>query len=128
MKKSARVLADERALEAKALDLESRSKVTLENLFASLEAAQSKVLKIVVKADTQGSVEAIVEALKKIESGKVTLEIIHSAVGAITENDVALASASRGVILGFHTRVTAPPPKKPSIRTCRSSFSRSFTN
>ena len=55
---------------------------------------QSKVLKVVVKADTQGSVEAIVEALKKIESEKVSLEIIHSAVGTITESDVALASAS----------------------------------
>ena len=63
------------------------------------------MLKLVVKADTQGSVEAIVEALKKIESDKVSLEIIHSAVGTITESDVALASASEAVILGFHTRV-----------------------
>jgi len=60
---------------------------------------------VVVKADAQGSVEAIVEALKKIESDKVYLEVIHSAVGTITESDVALASASTAVILGFHTRV-----------------------
>ena len=73
--------------------------------FATLDSQQSKVLKVVVKADTQGSVEAIVEALKKIESDKVSLEIIHSAVGTITESDVALASASNAVILGFHTRV-----------------------
>lgn len=66
---------------------------------------QGKTLKVVVKADAQGSVEAIVEALKKIESDKVSLEIIHSAVGTITESDVALASASHAVILGFHTRV-----------------------
>ena len=59
---------------------------------------------MVVKADTQGSVEAIVEALKKIESEKVSLEVLHSDVGTITENDVALASASKAVILGFHTR------------------------
>ncbi|HEX3799840.1 MAG TPA: translation initiation factor IF-2, partial [Verrucomicrobiae bacterium] len=104
--KAARDLAEQRMLEAKAEGLEAmRGKVTLENLFATLQSQQGKTLKIVVKADTQGSVEAIVEALKKIESDKVTLEIIHSAVGTITESDVALASASSAVILGFHTRV-----------------------
>jgi translation initiation factor IF-2 len=104
--KAARELAEQRAMEAKALGQEApRAKVTLENLFAQLDATTSKVLKVVVKADTQGSVEAIVDALKKIESDKVSLEIIHSAVGTITESDVALASASRAIILGFHTRV-----------------------
>jgi translation initiation factor IF-2 len=104
--KAARDLAEQRAMEAKALGQEaSRSKVTLENLFAQLASSTSKVLKVVVKADAQGSVEAIVEALKKIESDKVSLEVIHSAVGTITESDVALASASTAVILGFHTRV-----------------------
>jgi len=104
--KAARDLAEQRTMEAKAQGLEAaRGKVTLENLFATLQEQQSKALKVVVKADTQGSVEAIVEALKKIESDKVTLEIIHSAVGTITESDVALASASSAVILGFHTRV-----------------------
>jgi translation initiation factor IF-2 len=110
--KAARALAEERAEVAKKDDLENRSKVTLENLFASLEAAQSKVLRIVVKADTQGSVEAIVEALKKIDSDKVSLEILHSDVGTITENDVALASASKAVILGFHTRVDSTAAEK----------------
>jgi translation initiation factor IF-2 len=104
--KAARELAEQRAMEAKALGQEApRAKVTLESLFAQLDASTFKFLKIVVKADTQGSVEAIVEALKKIESDKVSLEIIHSAVGTITESDVALASASRAIILGFHTRV-----------------------
>ena len=110
--KAARALAEERAQEAKSQDLENRSKVTLENLFASLEAAASKVLRVVVKADTQGSVEAIVEALKKIESDKVTLEVLHSDVGTITENDVALASASKAVILGFHTRLDSTASEK----------------
>ena len=110
--KSARALAEERAFAAKNEDMESRSKVTLENLFASLEAVQNKVLRVVVKADTQGSVEAIVEALKKIESDKVSLEVLHSAVGAVTENDVAMASASQGVILGFHTRVDSTAAEK----------------
>ncbi|MDR3456395.1 MAG: translation initiation factor IF-2 [Verrucomicrobiae bacterium] len=110
--KAARALAEERAMEAKSHDLENRSKVTLENLFASLEAAQGKVLRVVVKADTQGSVEAIVEALNKIESDKVTLEVLHSDVGTITENDVALASASKCVILGFHTRLDSTAAEK----------------
>jgi translation initiation factor IF-2 len=104
--KAARDLAEQRAQEAKALGQEStRTKVTLENLFDQLASTSSKVLKVVVKADTQGSVEAIVDALKKIESEKVSLEVIHSAVGTITESDVALASASHAVILGFHTRI-----------------------
>ena len=110
--KAARVLAEQRAMTAKSEELENRSKVTLENLFASLEAAASKVLRVVVKADTQGSVEAIVEALKKIESDKVTLEVLHSAVGTVTENDVALASASKAVILGFHTRLDSTAAEK----------------
>jgi translation initiation factor IF-2 len=109
--RAARELAGQREFEAKIEGQEER-KVTLENLFATLEAAQSKALKVIVKADTQGSVEAIVDALNKIESDKVSLEIIHSDVGAITENDVALASASRGVILGFHTRVDSTAAEK----------------
>jgi translation initiation factor IF-2 len=104
--KAARELAEQRGFEAKALGQEQpRAKVTLESLFAQLETNVAKSLRLVVKADTQGSVEAIVDALKKIESNKVSLEVIHSAVGTITESDVALASASRAVILGFHTRV-----------------------
>ena len=109
--KAARELAEQRRLEAKAAGQEDK-KVTLENLFATLAAEQSKVLKVVVKADTQGSVEAIVDALKKIESDKVSLEILHSDVGTITENDVALASASNAVILGFHTRVDSTAAEK----------------
>src|SRR4029079_16504058 len=77
----------------------------LENLFDTLASESIKVLRLVVKADTQGSVEAIVDALKKIESNKVSLEVIHSAVGTITESDVLLSSASEAIILGFHTRL-----------------------
>ncbi|MFO1487205.1 MAG: translation initiation factor IF-2 [Verrucomicrobiota bacterium] len=104
--KAARDLTEQREHEARIQGQEAaRSKVTLENLFATLQGQQGKVLKVVVKADTQGSVEAIVDALKKIEADKVALEIIHSAVGTITESDVSLASASDAIILGFHTRV-----------------------
>jgi len=105
--KAARELAERRALEARTAGQAARPKVTLENLFATLEAANEKTLKLVIKADTQGSVEAIVDALNKIESEKVKLEILHSAVGTITENDVALAAASNAVVLGFHTRIDA---------------------
>jgi len=111
--KAARDLAEQRSMEARALGQEAnRSKVTLENLFAQLASTTSKALRIVVKADTQGSVEAIVEALKKIDSDKVSLEILHSDVGTITENDVALASASKAVILGFHTRLDSTAAEK----------------
>jgi translation initiation factor IF-2 len=103
--KTGRTLAQERAEEARRLHTEARGKVTLENLFATLDATNQKSLKLVVKADTQGSVEAIVEALKKLESDKVSVEVIHSAVGTITESDVVLASASNAIVLGFHTRI-----------------------
>src|ERR1700722_7333565 len=109
--KDARDEASQREFEAKVQGQEEK-KVTLENLFATLAANQDKVLKVVVKADTQGSVEAIVEALKKIEAEKVSLEIIHSDVGTITENDVALAPASSAVILGFHTRLDSTAAEK----------------
>jgi len=109
--KAARDKAEERFLKERAAGHESK-KVTLENLFATLAANQSKALKVVVKADTQGSVEAIVEALKKIEADKVSLEVMHSDVGTISENDVALASASGAIILGFHTRVDSTAAEK----------------
>ena len=103
--KAARELAEQRTQEARAEANQERKAVTLENIFETLDASQAKALRVVVKADTQGSVEAIVEALKKIEATEVSLEIIHSAVGTITESDVLLASASGGIILGFHTRI-----------------------
>ncbi len=108
----ARDLATERAQAGRTENLEAKSKVTLENLFATLDSQAGKSLKVVVKADTQGSVEAIVEALKKIETNKVALEVIHSDVGTISESDVALASASRGIILGFHTRLDSTAAEK----------------
>jgi translation initiation factor IF-2 len=104
--KAARELAERREQEAKVREQEERKpKVTLENLFSTLAEQQNKVLKVVVKADTQGSVEAIEAELGKIPSDKVVLEVVHGAVGTITESDVLLAAASRGIILGFHTRI-----------------------
>jgi translation initiation factor IF-2 len=104
--KAARDEAERRAEQAKKEGLESAGpKVSLETLFDKLDEASAKVLKIVVKADTQGSVEAIVDSLNKIEAEKVSLEVIRDAVGTITESDVLLASASKAVVLGFHTRI-----------------------
>ncbi|NDB76682.1 MAG: translation initiation factor IF-2, partial [Verrucomicrobia bacterium] len=111
--RAARDIAEERALADKAAAAEERQpRVTLENLFAKIAENQQLTLKVVVKADTQGSVEAIVEALKKIETNKVMLEIVHHAVGTITESDVDLAGASKCVILGFHTRIDSGTNEK----------------
>jgi translation initiation factor IF-2 len=104
--KAAREEAERRAQQARKEGQEAAGpKVSLENLFQRLDEQTAKVLKIVVKADTQGSVEAIADALNKIESDKVSLEILRDAVGTITESDILLASASKAVVLGFHTRV-----------------------
>jgi translation initiation factor IF-2 len=103
--KAAREVCAARVLAARTHDKERRPKVTIENLFSTLDAETAKVLRLVIKADAQGSVEAIVDALRKIESPKVSLELIHSAVGTVTESDVLLASASKAVVLGFHTRI-----------------------
>lgn len=105
--KQAKKLAEERALQTREESAEKRSAVTLENLFDSLSSTSAKLLRVVVKADTQGSVEAIVESLKQIESKKVNLEVIHSGVGSLNESDVMLASASNAVLIGFHTRLDA---------------------
>ena len=105
--KAARDLAEERTLERKksSLDGGRPQRQTLEDIFGRIDEKSAKILKLIVKADTQGSVEAICEALRKIESMKVSLEIVRDAVGAITESDVLLASSADAVILGFHTRV-----------------------
>ena len=113
--KAARELAEDRGDAAHKEKLDGRAAgVTLENLFDQIDATTAKVLKVIVKADTQGSVEAICESLSKIESDKVNLELIHNAVGTVTESDVHLAASSQAVILGFHTRVdkTAPDAAK----------------
>ncbi len=109
--KAARELADERGDSAHREMLEGRAAgVTLENIFDTIESAQAKVLKVIIKADTQGSAEAIVDSLNEIESEKVSLEVIHSAVGTINESDINLAASSSGVVLGFHTRVDKAVP------------------
>ncbi len=111
MKKAARDKAEERFLKDRAEGHESK-KVTLENLFATLAANQSKVLKVVVKADTQGSVEAIVEALNKIAADKVSLEIHAQRRRRDQRKRRGAGVASSAIILGFHTRVDSTAAEK----------------
>jgi translation initiation factor IF-2 len=105
--KAARSLTEERFEERKKAELDGvrPKRASLEDIFGGIKDASAKVLKVIVKADTQGSVEAICEALRKIESDKISLEIIRDAVGAITVDDVMLAASADAVVLGFHTRV-----------------------
>ena len=85
--------------------LAAPQRATLENLFDSIAAGQRPTLKIVLKGDVQGSMEALEGSLKQIDSKKVDLDIVHSAVGPISENDVLLATASNAVIIGFNVKV-----------------------
>ncbi len=110
--RSSKTLSDERLEAKRANKLTVPQRATLESL---LEAADGKkVLRIVLKCDTQGSLEALVGALQQIESKKIDLEIIHSAVGPISESDILLASASDAVVVGFNVKVesTAVPAAK----------------
>jgi translation initiation factor IF-2 len=101
--RSAKTLSEERLLAKRADKLTVPKRATLESL---LEASEGKkVLRIVLKCDAQGSLEALVGALRQIESKKVDLEIIHSAVGPISESDILLASASNAVVVGFNVKV-----------------------
>lgn len=103
--KEARELATNKREELRISAAEPARKATREALFAAFEAGEKKTLNIVLKGDVQGSLEAIAAALKDIQSEKINLEIIHTAVGAIGENDVLLASASQGIIVGFGVKL-----------------------
>ena len=103
--RAARLLSEERLFEIRNSKLAAPQRATLENLFANIAEGQKPTLQIVLKGDVQGSVEALVGALKDIPQSKITLDIIHSAVGPITESDVLLASASNAVIIGFSVKV-----------------------
>jgi translation initiation factor IF-2 len=101
--RSAKTLSEERLQTKRADKLTVPQRATLESLLDATEG--KKILRIVLKCDAQGSVEALVGALKQIESKKVDLEIIHSAVGPISESDILLASASSAVVIGFNIKV-----------------------
>jgi translation initiation factor IF-2 len=110
-------LSDERLETKRTNKLFVPQRATLESLLETAEG--KKVLRMVLKADTQGSVEAIVNALKQIETKKVDLEIIHSAVGPISESDILLASASEAVVVGFNVKVESmavPAAKREGVQ------------
>ena len=105
--RDARSLADERALKARIEEQNRVKHVTLENLFATMEDADVKELNLIIKADVQGSIEALCDSLCKMDQSEVRINVIHSAVGAISETDVILADASNAIIIGFGVRPEA---------------------
>ncbi len=105
--RDARSLADERALKARIEEQNRVKHVTLENLFATMEDAEVKELNLIIKADVQGSIEALRDSLEKMDQSEVRINVIHSAVGAVSETDVILADASNAIIIGFGVRPEA---------------------
>ena len=100
----ARELADKRAEEAKEKQFASYQKTTLDNLFSQIAEGERKQLDIIVKADVQGSAEAVKQSLEKISNDEVRVKVIHAGVGAINTSDVMLADASNAIIIGFNVR------------------------
>ena len=102
--REARELAEDRRDKLRLGKLEAPPRITLENLFEAIADEKHKVLKLIIKGDVQGSVEAIVTSLKKIDSKKIDLDIVLASAGAISESDILLAKASQAVVIGFNTR------------------------
>lgn len=100
----ARELVEQRLSEQKEQQFNAQTKVTLDNLFDQMKEGDMKELKIIVKADVQGSVEAVRQSLEKLSNEEVRVNIIHGAVGAVSESDVMLANASNAIIVGFNVR------------------------
>ena len=105
--KVARRIADARAVLQREKELASETKVTLETFLASTAGEEKKTLNLVVKADVQGSLEAVQDAMRKAGTDKVSVNVVHGATGAISESDIMLASASQAIIIGFNVRPTA---------------------
>ena len=102
--KLARELVEQRKHEAKEEQFQQHQKVTLDNLFSQIAEGEMKELPIIVKADVQGSVEAVKQSLEKLSNDEVRVKVIHGGVGAVSESDVMLANASNAIIVGFNVR------------------------
>ena len=102
--KLARQLVEKRKIKKREDTLKASSRVSLDDLFDKISAGEVKDLNIIVKADVQGSVEAVKQSLLKLSNEEVAVRIIHGGVGAINESDVSLASASNAIIIGFNVR------------------------
>ena len=109
--REARAIADKRAQESRIERMASKSKITLEDLYQQIQDGAIKKLNIVLKADVQGSEEAVRQSLLKIEHEEVQVDIIHSSVGNINESDILLASASDAIVLGFNVTVSPQAAK-----------------
>jgi translation initiation factor IF-2 len=105
--RAAATLSQERIDALRLQKLVAPQRATLENLFSNLAAGKRPVLKIILKTDVQGSNEALVNSLEQIESKKIDLELVHAAVGPITESDVLLATASNAIVVGFNVKTEA---------------------
>ncbi len=105
-KKTARAAGEERAKRALLKERSRSNPVTLDNLFETMKQGELKEVGVIIKADVQGSTEALAGSLRKIEVEGVRVNIIHEAVGAINESDVTLAAASNAIIIGFNVRPT----------------------
>ena len=103
----ARELVEQRKAEERAKAAAPVQKVSLENLFDQIKSGERKELALIVKADVQGSVEAVKASLEKLSNEEVNVRVIHGAVGAINESDVTLAAASNAIIVGFNVRPDA---------------------
>ncbi|RCX21264.1 translation initiation factor IF-2 [Fontibacillus phaseoli] len=102
--RKARSIADKRAVTQRQSDLGANTRVTLDDLFRHIKEGEIKDLNVIIKADVQGSVEALKGSLEKIEVEGVRVKIIHSGAGAITESDIILAAASNAIVIGFNVR------------------------
>lgn len=100
----ARELVEQRKHHEKEEIFNSYQKVTLDNLFSQIEEGEMKELPIIVKADVQGSVEAVKQSLEKLSNSEVRVRVIHGAVGAISKSDIMLANASNAIVIGFNVR------------------------
>lgn len=105
--KVARALVEKRRTQQREEQLKASSRMSLESLFSQMEAGEVKDLNIIVKADVQGSVEAVRQSLEKLSGEEVRVQVIHGAVGAITETDVRLAEVSNAIVIGFNVRPAA---------------------
>ena len=122
--KTARNMAESRKQKEKAESLMNSHRVSLEDLYSQIQEGKVKELALIVKADVQGSVEALKQSLEKLSTDDVKVRVIHQAVGAITETDITLATASNAIIIGFNVRpdnnaVTAAEREKVDIKTYR---------
>jgi len=102
--RQAKEIATLRQIKQRGLELAKHSKLSLEDLYTKIQAGEVKDLNVIVKGDVQGSVEAVGESLRKLSTAAVRLNVMHSAVGAVNETDVNLASASNAIIIGFNVR------------------------